>query len=521
MDLKESHVNREFIHQWLIFLVILVIPFYGKSGNNPDGQSKGNKESSAPTKPNVLIVVADQLVPMLTGPYGNSIVRTPHMDQLAKEGVTFLSAYSPNPLCAPARASMLTGKYSSNIGVYDNAALLAADEPTVCHSLYNLGYETALSGKVHFVGPDQFHGFSKRMIQSHYPTDFQWVKSRENKVPKQHALNYVGSDIHTGTKNSNYEFDESAHREAIQFLKSEERITNPFFLMVSYNFPHEPFYPPQKYWDMYAKIDPEIPDFPEGWEERLSIMDKWLNRHHGADKIDVTDKESLKTLYRAYYALITYVDDKLGELMETLKSEGMDENTVVIFTSDHGDMLGNRGMVQKRGFYEWSARVPLLLKLPGNIGAHQKVKTPVSLIDIVPTIFNYCSVPKDLRFGVDGQDLLPLIEEEDPSRYVISESHSEGVYTTCFMVRRGKYKYNYFHDFGTQLFDLESDKGEWNSLSGKPEFLAVETEMRNLIFKNFDPGEIEQDLRESIRNRMLIQPVLEKQRINWRYLPKN
>lgn len=477
------------------------------------------KAFSIGNKPNIIIVSADQMVPMLTGPYGNKKVHTPNLDKLTSEGVTFLSAYSNNPLCAPGRASMLTGRYSTNIRVYDNAAPLASDIPTICHSLQRIDYETVLSGKVHFVGPDQMHGFSKRLVPSHYPTDFSWVKSRDNKIPKTHARNYLGKDIHVDTNNSNYRYDEMAQERAIQFLKSAESKENPFFLMVSYNFPHEPFYPPQKYWDIYKDVDPDIPGFLESWKEKLSVMDNWLNRHHGSDIIDVTNDESLKKLYRAYYALITYVDDKLGELLECLIKEGLDKNTLVIFTSDHGDMLGNKGMVQKRGFYEWSSRVPLIFRFPDKMAAGKKVETPVSLIDVVPTIFNYCTVPLDLQFKSDGQSLLPLLEKEDDSRFVISESHSEGVYTTCFMVCKGDYKYNYFHNYGEQLFNLKNDSGEWNNLAESKEYNETKISMKKMIFDNFNPDKIEEDLRESIKNRMLIQPVLEKNKIDWKYNP--
>ncbi|HPE74644.1 MAG TPA: sulfatase-like hydrolase/transferase [Draconibacterium sp.] len=470
-------------------------------------------------KPNIIIVSADQMVPMLTGPCGNKKVHTPNLDKLASEGVVFLSVYSNNPLCAPGRASMLTGRYSTNIRVYDNAAPLASDIPTICYSLQRMNYETILSGKVHFVGPDQLHGFSQRLIPSHYPTDFSGVKSSDNKISKSHAKSYLGSDIHVSTDNSNYRFDEMAQERAIEFIQSEESKQKPFFLMVSCNFPHEPFYPPQKYWDMYKDVEPDIPTFPEGWKEKLSVMDQWLNRHHGTDKIDVIDKESLKKLYRTYYALITYVDDKLGELMENLRKERLDENTLVIFTSDHGEMLGHKGMVQKRGFYEWSARVPLILRFPDKMAAGRKVETTVSLIDIVPTIFDYSSVPEDLQFKSDGKSLLPLLENEDNSCFVISESHFEGVYTTCFMVRMDDFKYNYFHNYGEQLFNIKIDPEEWNNLAENEEFNEIKTNLKKLIFANFNPDEIEQDLRESINSRMLIQPVLKKNKIDWKYTP--
>jgi choline-sulfatase len=164
-------------------------------------------------KPNILLIIADQMTPLLTGLYGHPVVKTPHLNSLAKKGVRFDAAYSPCPLCAPARACLLTGRYSSKIGVYDNAAPLACDQPSLCHHLNLIGYDTVLSGKVHFVGPDQHHGFQKRLLPNIYPTDFSWTKSREHKIPRSHARSYVGGAVHAGRSGRNLEFDELAHKD--------------------------------------------------------------------------------------------------------------------------------------------------------------------------------------------------------------------------------------------------------------------------------------------------------------------
>lgn len=469
-------------------------------------------------KPNILLIISDQMVPMLTGAYGHPIVKTPYMDRLVKSGIRFDAAYSNNPLCAPARAVILTGRYSSNIRVYDNAAPLASDVPTINHYLNRAGYQTILSGKIHFVGPDQLHGFQMRLIGSHYPTDFQWVKSRDQKIPRPHAGDYVEQNLHIGEIHDNEKFDELAQEKAIEYLKQKKH-PDPFFLCVSYNYPHEPFWPPKKYWDMYKDEEINLPEFPEDWESKLSIMDRWLTRHSSADQYDVTDPASIREVRRAYYALITYVDDKIGELLSALDESGLDENTIIVFTSDHGDMLGEKGMVQKRSFYEWSARVPLIIKYPDERHADIIQTTPVSLVDLMPTMLDWAGIPEQERLEIDGKSLVPLMNGEiDEDRYVLMESHSEGVYTTCFSVVKGDYKYNYFTGYGSQLFNLKKDPDEWENLSGQLEYLQLENDFRTIIFNHFDPAILEIDIRNSIKSRFLIQSTLEKQGIDWEYV---
>lgn len=479
----------------------------------------GSNLCAQESKPNILLISADEMVPMLLGAYGHPVVKTPHLDKLVQQGVRFDAAYANNPLCAPARAVMLTGMYSSNNRVYDNSAPLASDIPTINHYLVEHGYETALSGKVHFVGPDQLHGFQKRFIQSNYPADYRWVKSREEKIPRDHYKNYVSSGVRIGGTNKSSKLDELAHSKAIEYIREKDG-TQPFFLFVSYNFPHEPFMPSQKYWNMYKDAEIQLPDFPENWKDKLSIMDKWLRRHSGTDVVDVTDPESLREVRRAYYALYTYIDDKVGELLAALKEKGLDKNTIVVFTSDHGDMLGEKGMVQKRNFNEWSARVPLIVKYPDHKFAGTQQATPVSLVDVMPTMLDWVGIPNEKRLGYDGSSLVPLMDGMlDDNRFAILENHSEGVYTTCFSVVKSGYKYNWFRGYGAQLIDLKADPGEWNNLSGQREHAGLEHEFRQLILDRFDPVQLEKDIRFSISSRMMIQSVLEKQGIDWEYTP--
>jgi choline-sulfatase len=215
------------------------------------------------------------------------------------------------------------------------------------------------------------------------------------------------------------------------------------------------------------------------------------------------------------------VDHKIGELLDALKETGFSENTVVIFTSDHGDMLGERGMVQKRAFYEWSSRVPMILRFPDRRGAGQRITAPANLVDLLPTILDIAGVPDEDRMKTDGASLLSLIPAPDTEgRYTFSEYHSQGSHATCFMVREGKYKYVYIHGYESQLFDLDADPDEWKSLAGKPEYAQVEAHLKELIFTHFDPDAIEAAVAESVRRRWLVKKAMDITGAKWDVEPR-
>lgn len=477
-------------------------------------------------KPNILLIMADQMVPHLTGAYGHPVVRTPALDRLSREGVSFDSAYSPCPVCAPARASMMTGRYVSDIGAWDNAAPFGCDEPTFAHYLAGAGYDTALAGKMHFIGPDQLHGFARRFSTNIYPAGFDWtpVRGKAEVSERSHARYYVSENIHVGGWSDYLSYDEQAHFRAAEYLrvKGNERKTRseaaPFFLTISYHHPHEPFQPPQKYWDLYEGSAIDIPEFPDDLESTYSAMDRWLNTNHGVAKEPLLkNPESLKKLRRAYYALVSYIDDKVADLLRLLEENGLGD-TMVIFTSDHGDMLGEKGMVQKRTFYEWSSRVPLIVRFPGGERAGERCRIPVSLIDLFPTLLRAAGIPREEVPAGDGESLHSVLDGSvhgAGGRCVFSEYHSQGVHAPCFMIRRSNYKYILVHGHGSQLFDLEEDPGEWHNLSGNPAHAAVEEDLRSLILNRFDPVRIDLEAAESIRKRNVVKAAMEKTGTLW------
>lgn len=494
------------------------------------------------TPPNILFVMADQLIPFLTGAYGHPVVRTPNMDRLVREGVRFDAAYSPSPVCGPARSCLMTGKHVSRIGAWDNAALLPADHPTFAHYLSLAGYDTVLAGKMHFVGPDQLHGYDRRFNTNIYPADFSWtpVRGQQHASERSHALEYQDDAIQVGRWSQFLSYDEEVHFRSLAYLraKAEENRarrrrgepTAPFFLTVSYHHPHEPFWAPQQYWDLYEHATVDIPQFPENLEETLSTMDRWLNHFHGVAKAErLRDPESLRRLRRAYYALVTYIDDKLGELLDALARSGLAENTIVIFSSDHGDMLGEKGMVQKRTFFEWSSRIPLIVRFPKQheVSRHQAGTIrpqPVNLIDLWPTFLEMAGVESWLP--VDGHSLLPLLngDESPPAELeaweTFSEYHAQGVHAPCFMLRRGRFKYITIHGHDEQLFDLEADPGEWHNLANEPAHADVAAAMRARVLGRFDPEAIDRAVSESIARRTLIREAMRINETRWDVEPR-
>jgi choline-sulfatase len=469
-----------------------------------------------PQQPNILLVMADQLVPFLTGAYGHPVVQTPALDRLAAEGIRYDAAYTPYPLCSPARAALVTGRYASSLGCYDNASVLPADEPTVAHYLTNAGYETVLSGKMHFVGPDQLHGFRRRLTTDVFPATMDWVPTMDEEgrfVRGGHARSYVLPNVGVAPWTKFLSYDEETHFRALEFVRERGRLEpdEPFFLTVSYHHPHDPFKVTQELWDLYEHAEIELPAVPD--EVERSAMDVWANDAHETDRVDLADPASLTALRRAYYGLVTYVDRKLGELVAALEQTGQGEDTVVLFTSDHGDMLGERGMVQKRCFYEWSVRVPLLLRFPDGSRAGTTVGHPVSLLDVAPTLLDLAGV--DERLSLPGRSLL----DADADRAVLSEYHVEKVRAPCFMARRGRWKYILIHGHGSQLFDVEADPGEWENLAGRESLRDVEEGLRALVLADFDPDRIAADGAASVARRELVRRAMALNGTRWDHSP--
>ncbi|MBD3352652.1 MAG: choline-sulfatase [Candidatus Lokiarchaeota archaeon] len=459
-------------------------------------------------KPNILIILSDQMAPQLVGAYGRNVSKTPNLKSLCEQGVRFDAAYCNSPICAPSRASMITGKFISEIGTYDNGVNFPADIPTFLHFLRLQGYEVVASGKMHYLGPDQLHGLETRLTQDIYPANYKWIHDWEEgrksgiKNDKGHLVSQKNTGCRSWSTQMNY--DEETHNRALEYLrrrvytkdspKNEQE--KPFCLIVSYTQPHSPYITIDKYWELYQDANISPPKITQGYADSEIIMDKWLRNYEGIPKELMNNTKVLKTLRRAYYGMISYIDEKVGDLVEALERLGFRDNTAIIFAADHGDMVGERGFIEKRVFYEYSSRIPMIWSWPKKWQQGATVSDPVSLIDIFPTLVDLTN--GEYPFQLSGKSLLNLLLESTADkavdRIVISEYHGEGVLKPCFMIRKNQYKYIYVHGHSSQLFDLNEDPDELSNLSGDSNYKKIEEALKDIILERFDCNTIERSV---------------------------
>ena len=477
-------------------------------------------------QPNFLLVMADQLAAPALPCYGHNVVQAPHLTALAENGVLFDNAYCNSPLCAPSRASLLTGQLPSRIGAYDNAAELPASIPTLAHHLRGCGYQTCLAGKMHFVGPDQQHGFEERLTTDIYPADFGWTPDWDAPHERLSWYHNMLSVVQAGrcVTTNQLDFDEEVTHQAVRKLydlarQADER---PFFLLASFTHPHDPYAIPQAYWDRYRHADIAPPTVAPIAYDQLDPHSRRVYEMCAMDEYAIPD-EAIRTARHAYYGAISYVDDKLGQLLHALNATGLGENTIILFLSDHGDMVGERGLWYKMTFFEWSARVPLLIHAPHRFAA-RRISAPVSLVDLLPTLVELAG--HDGAAGnadsLDGRSLAPWLHgagDNDPPP-VLGEYLAEGVENPCLMVRRGQYKYIVSPPDTELLYDLAVDPHELNNLAAHPEWETLRGEFRAEVMQRWDLAALRQAVVASQRRRRLVDRALRQGRYTpWDFQP--
>jgi choline-sulfatase len=476
--------------------------------------------------PNIILIMADQLNASFLPAYGNSIVKAPHLEALGKRSSVFKKAYCNYPICAPSRYAMLSGRLPHSIGAYDNASEFSSATPTVAHYLRQLGYQTILCGKMHFVGPDQLHGFEERLITDIYPADFAWVPDwtqGPRNAPtgiSMRAVLEAGSCMRSLQIDYDDETEFYAQKKLFDLARRTEQI--PFFMTVSFSHPHSPFTASAEHWNRYQHQSIDAPKVGPLPLTQLDKHSEWLYYSHGRDKYHV-EPHHVQNARHAYYGMISYIDDKIGRLMETLRQTGLSEDTLIIFTSDHGEMLGERGMWFKQTFFEDAVRVPLLISGAG--WSHQgEVDKVVSLVDLLPTILDVASDGNtpEMRGPIHGKSLRLAIEKDGAKwrDVAISEYSDMGVCVPCRMIRSGGLKYIYTHGFPPQLYNLSVDPLELDNLAGTPEFNKQEEELKTLLLADWNPEEINQLVLKSQSERQLIYAVTaqSKQNNNWSWV---
>jgi choline-sulfatase len=472
-------------------------------------------------RPNILLVMADQLSAPFLRPYGGDTVISPVIDRLAAEGVVFERAYSNSPLCAPARFSMMSGQLNSKIGAYDNASEFASSVPTFAHYLRSAGYQTSLVGKMHFVGADQLHGFEERLTTDIYPADFGWTPNWADPDGRFdwwfHNMDSVtGAGVADVSNQLDYD-DEVGYR-SVRKLRDLARSLDdrPWCVTVSFTHPHDPYVARQEFWDLYQGVQIPMPTTPTLPRDHLDPHSARLRNVMAADATDVTDEQILAAR-RAYFANISYIDRWVGELLSTLERHGMRDETVVIFTSDHGDMLGERGLWYKMNFFEHSARVPMIVSAPDRLDP-TRVSTPVTLMDVAPTLLDLAGVLPPPQF--DGRSVLSFVEEPEPDRTVLGEYLGEGAVAPIFMIRRGDRKFVWSRPDPPQLFDLATDPAELHNLAPLGAYEPIVADFEREIFERWDPAAIERSVRDNQRARADVDHALRQGRHRaWDFQP--
>lgn len=466
------------------------------------------------------MTMADQLTFAALGAYGHPIIKTPNIDALAERGVLFENCYCPSPLCVPSRASMMSGRLPTNIASFDNACELPAGVPTFVHHLRLAGYRTIISGKMHFIGPDQLHGFEERLNPDIYPSGFDWTPDwRNGAYPNDgtHVRKLKRSGPVEWTHQLDY--DEETHRLAIGRLRrlAREKDT-PFFFCVSYSHPHEPFQITREFWDFYEGVDINEPQAPARAFDKMNQYEQWIQVHHGIDT-DPPGMEEILASRRAYYGMVTYVDRKVGELLSELERLGLSDDTLVIFTSDHGEMLGEHGMWYKRTYHEWSSHVPLIIARPG--GKTRRAREIVSLVDLYPTILDLAGVDFDAS-SLDGASFAKALDGSTPGWKDIAfiEYCGEGTVKPMRAIRKGRFKYVLVPEMQPLLFDIEMNPLEQEDLRGRSELAEIEAALEAELLGGWNAEQIEQDVLRSQQTRLLLLKALTNGRHHpWDYVP--
>ncbi|HEX6385734.1 MAG TPA: choline-sulfatase [Anaerolineae bacterium] len=477
-------------------------------------------------KPNILFIMADQMAGPALPVYGHPVVKAPHISELAQNGVVFDSAYCNSPLCASSRFSMMAGQLPSRIGAYDNAAEFPAAVPTFAHYLRALGYRTCLSGKMHFVGPDQLHGFEERLTTDIYPSDFGWTPDWERPEVRPSWYHNMLSVVQAGTcqASNQLDFDEEVAFHGVRKIYNVARDDDerPFFLLVSFTHPHDPFAITPEYWNRYNHDDIDMPAVAAIPYDQLNPHSQRLYYVCAVGDYAQTE-ERVRNARHAYYGAISYVDDKVGQLLQALEATGLRDDTIVLFVSDHGEMLGERGLWYKMSFFEWSARVPMIVSAPGQFSPRW-VDQHVSLVDLLPTLAEIANEGKAVDYAdtIDGQSLLPLLHGDFSSAAdtAIGEMLGEGAIAPLVMIRRGRYKYVYSQPDPEQLYDLEADPLELQNLVGRPEHEAVRHAFAAEVMVRWDLEALHEEIIASQRRRRLVHEALMSGRhTSWDFQP--
>ena len=437
---------------------------------------------------NLLFILSDQHNVNVMGCSGNEAAHTPHLDGLAARGTRFANAYTNCPICVPARASLATGQYVHQIGNWDNAFPWNGKPYGWGHQLKAQGFHVTSIGKLHFRSAEDDNGFSEEIDPLHVVEGqgdlLSCIRDDPPTRNNRHSIDSAGPGDSTYLR-----YDASNTALALDWLNRHAQDERPWVLFLSLVCPHPPFIAPP---DFFMRQDAAALPLPPLWQEadwpQHPVL-KGMRRFFHYEK--PFDETALRQLLATYYAVCEYVDDNIGQVVSALGELGLDDRTRVIYSSDHGESLGARGLYGKFTMYEESAAVPLILAGP-EVPAGRVVQTPVSLLDLAPTLLEGAgAAPDSWSAQLTGDSLWTLMQQEDQDRSVFSEYHAVGTPHGYYMLRDLRFKYVHYVNAPPQLFDMQNDPLELQDLAQMPEYQTVLAERERRLRALLDPEAVD------------------------------
>ena len=441
---------------------------------------------------NVVVIMSDEHDPRMMGCSGHPFVQTPHLDALARRGVRFSNAYTPSPICVPARAAFATGMRVHELRLWDNAMPYTGVQRGWGHVLQDHKIPVESIGKLHYRSEEDPAGFDVEHLPMHVVGGhgMVWASIRNPFRPRPDGPRMLGERIGPG-ESSYTEYDRAVTQRTMEWLAQAARAHGDgFVLYVGLVAPHFPLVVPEAFYNLYPTAAlPEPKLNPGTGYVRHPWVQEYCDFMNSEDRF--TDADERKRAFAAYYGLCTWLDHNVGQIVGALESAGLTDTTHVVYTSDHGDNLGARGVWGKSTLYEESVKVPMLLAGPGV--EPSVCDTPVDLLDLFPTILEGAGIDPTPEMGSrPGRSLFDIARSEpELERPILSEYHAAGSNTGGFMLRRGRWKYHYYVGFRPELFDLENDPEELLDLAESAEHAEVLASMHQALLAICDPDAVD------------------------------
>jgi choline-sulfatase len=435
---------------------------------------------------NIIFILSDEHNKRVLGCGGHSMIRTPNLDALAARGTRFTSAYTNCPICVPARASFATGRYVHAHRCWDNAIAYDGKIPSWGHRLMAQGHHVTSIGKLHYASGDaKRNGFNEEILPMHIVGGVgDLLGLIRDELPRRPGSANLGPEA--GPGESDYtRYDRSIAEATVQWLHNNapKHRDKPWAMYVGFVAPHFPLIAPPHFYNLYRESDVPWPDlYDHGQRPRHPFIDA-MRKCLCYD--DAFDAPMVRRAITAYFGLVSFMDDNVGKILRALESTGLAENTRIVYTSDHGDNLGTRGLWGKSTMYEESAGIPMIAAGPG-IPAGRVCDTPVTLVDAFPTYVQSVGAAVDAAdAGLPGTSLIDIANGATPQRTVLSEYHAAGAITGASMIRHGPYKYIHYAGLPPMLFNLQSDPHEHTDLGRDTRYAGVIAEcvaaLRNVV----------------------------------------